>query len=57
MVESTEQQAYCEGYKAGQADRRANWKSRYVWATQRHEGAYLWHYSVGYRNGWLGRNF
>jgi hypothetical protein len=57
MVESTEQQAYCEGYKAGRADRRANWKSRYVWATQRHEGAYLWHYSVGYRNGWLGRNF
>jgi hypothetical protein len=54
---STATRAYIDGYKAGRADHSIGWKSRYVWATQKHEGEYVWHYSVGYRTGWLGLQF
>jgi hypothetical protein len=54
---STETQAYVAGFKAGQADRAINWKSRYVWHSRPHEGVYLWHYSLGYKTGWNREQF
>ena len=54
---SARSQAYVDGYKAGRTDKRMGWRSTYVWATQPHEGKYIWNYAVGYRCAQLGQQF
>ena len=50
-------QAYVDGFKAGRADKLIGWRSRYIWATQQHEGEYVWNYAIGYRTAQLGQAF
>lgn len=48
-------QAWLDGYKAGKCDRLIGWRSEYVWATGRHEGRYVWEYSLGYKQAFRER--
>jgi len=50
-------QAYVDGYKAGRSDKLIGFRSTYVWASQPHEGEYVWNYAIGYRQAQLGRPF
>jgi hypothetical protein len=49
--------AYNHGYENGQADRRLNYRSEYVWAsvTLSPKDSYTYAYGAGYRKGWHSR--
>ncbi len=47
-------QAYVDGYKNGQIDRRSGIKSAYAWNCINDLNEYSRGYSQGYRDGWRG---
>jgi len=54
---SPKSQAYVDGYKNGQTDRRVEVKSEYAWNCYKDLNEYASNYSQGYRDGWNGRQF
>jgi hypothetical protein len=54
---SAKSQAYVDGYKSGQADRRLGIKSDYSWHGVNDSNEYTRSYSEGYRRGILGLSF
>ena len=54
---SPKSQAYADGFKNGQTDRRIGIKSEYAWFGVNDLNEYVSSYAQGYRRGWLALEF